>query len=386
MTSTDTSAHAVAVALRRHLGATNPVTGDGVALAPPSEAQLLLQSIVSGERDRVLTAAPVRRSGTTGASPARGPARRWVLAAAAVAGLSTAGVLARWPGSQTAVAESLPVLPYALPEGAPAAGALERIAAAADLLPAPARAEYGYVRTTGWYQGTSVSGGAVSTVLASTQVELWADDDGRGRQRQVPGPVLVQRVGSRETLDSLLGPAVGGSEASETTLGEGGASPSVRTDLDRLAWEDPRAWANAVHQHDNPDIPVAVDVVTAIGRLFSSQPVDPGDRARTWRLLAALPDVQDRGPLADRLGRTGRAFTVDSSHFGGLQQHLLVVDETTGQMLESDDVALADPTGAEEGGPVLLSLTLLVAAAWVASADVRAGVLVPGLVDGTDAP
>lgn len=384
MTSTDT--RAAVAELRRHLARTNPVTDDGVGAAAADEAQLVLRSIVTGERDRVLTSAPARRPGAGGPVPARGPRRRWVLAAAAVAGLSVAGVLARSPGGQTAVAESLPVLPYALPEGTPAAAALERIAAAAELLPAPVRAEYGYVRTTGWYQGTSVSGGAVSTVLASTQVELWADEDGRGRQRQVPGPVLVQRVGSQETLDSLLGPAVGGSEASETTLGDDPALPSARTDLTRLEWDDPRAWANAVHHHDNPDIPVPVDVLTAVGQLFASQPLDPADRARTWRLLAALPDVQDRGPLADRLGRTGRAFTVDSSVFGGPQQHLLVVDEITGQLLESDDVALTGPAAAEGEEPVLLGLTLLVAAAWVASTETRAGVLVPGLADGTDAP
>lgn len=354
--------------LLRH---SNPVPGAALrGQATSAAAQALLRDITSGARGPVLTApAPARSAGSGLPDPTRGPARRWVLAGGAVAGLTAAGVLVRWPGSGgTAEADVPPVLPYALAQGEPAAPVLERIATAAEVLPAPQRRRYAYVRTDGWYLAVAVAGGTSSSVLTATQAETWTAADGRGRSRQVRGPVQVARVGSQETLDSLLGsPDSGGDGVSEQVFGEDGPALFPPTDVAALPWDDPQTWVNTVNHHDNPDIPLPVDVVAGVRTLFGEQPLTPADRARVWRLLAAQPGVTDRGPLVDRLGRTGRAVTLDAD---GLQR-LLVVDEATGQLLEADDVRTSGAEGAFDTLPAVEQVTVFVASGWVDRDDER---------------
>ncbi|TXR55542.1 CU044_5270 family protein [Quadrisphaera setariae] len=343
----------------------NPVPHAALRDASASPAaQALLRDITSGQRGPLLTAAALAPA------PARqaGPGRRWVLAGAAVAGLTAAGVLVRLPGSGTAVAEVPPVLPYALPQGQPAGPVLERIAAAAEALPASKRRRYAYVRTDGWYLSTAVAGGASTSALASTQSETWTAADGRGRSRQVRGPVEVGIVGSRETLDAVLGPPDGGGDGvSERVFGEDGLTLFPPVDVATLPWADPQAWADAVHRHHGTGIPVPVDVVEGVPALFGEQPLQPADRARTWRLVASLPGVADRGPTTDRLGRPGRAITLDDdgSAHGLPVQHLLVVDEVTGQLLEADQVLTTDAGELGLTLPAVQEITVVVSAGWV---------------------
>lgn len=352
----------------RHSNPVPPAALRGAAADPA--AQALLRDITSGRRGPLLTAAPAG----TGAARATGPARRWVLAGGTVAALTAAGVLVRLPGSGTAVADVPPVLPYALPQGQPAAPALERIAAAAAALPAPDHARFAYVRTDGWYLSTAVAGGTSSSALAATQSETWTARDGSGRSRQVRGPVQVARAGSQETLDAALGPPDrGGDGVSEQVFGQDGLVLFPPVDVATLPWDDPQAWADAVHRHHGTGIPVPVDVVEGVAALFAEQPLDPVDRARVWRLVAGLPGATDRGPLADRLGRPGRAITLDDdgSAHGLPLQLLLVVDEGTGELLEADQVLTTDPGALGVRVPAVQELTVIVASGWVDDDDER---------------
>lgn len=296
-----------------------------------------------------------------GRSRASTAPRRSLLSAAAAAAIAllVAGVVVLGPGggSTPATAATPPVLPYETSGAAPAGPTLRRIAAAAAALPAPLESgPYRYVRTQSWAVNSAISGGRVTSVLAGQQSETWRLPDGTGRARTTAGENLVDRVGSRETLDAALArPA-----DRDQDLAADGHTPPPLVDLDRLPTDTPAAFARAVEPGANTSLPVGALVAQYVRQVFAEQPVPPGARADIWRLLATVPGVTDRGTLTDRVGRQGTAITLDDdgTAHGLPEQYLFIIDPADGQLLEYDNVLTTDPGKLNVRVPAVLGLTV----------------------------
>ncbi len=292
-----------------------------------------------------------------------------------VTGAVVVGAVVVGPGGRgsPAVAATPPVLPYAPGAGTPAAGRLQRIAAAAAALPSePVTGEFRYVRTEGWALNSAIGGGDVTSVLASSQTEAWRLPDGSGRSRTTTGESLVDRIGSTETLDAVLRePAL----REEDLTVEAGYSPQPLPDLDRLPYGDATAFAMAVNRNTNDEIPAGAHLAEAIKQLFAEQPVSPSARAKVWQLLATIPGVADRGQLTDRVGRTGMAITLDDdgTAHGLPEQYLLIIDPATGQLLEHDTVLTTDPGALNVRVPAILGLTVYLDAGYTDDTRSRPG-------------
>ena len=316
-------------------------------------ARALLERVVASPRSAPAASAPSREQQAHRATTAR---RRWLLAGAAATVLVLAGALALWPGvgAAPAVAATPPLLPVSTTERSAGAPVLEAIAATTEALPdEPVTGPYRYLRTEGWALNSAVGDEGTTSVLASRQSEAWIGPDGTGRFRTVPGPDLVGRVASRETLEAVLGERA----TRDTTITPGTAQPLV--DLDRLDFGGPVAFALSVDPTINAALPPDTLLVEAVGHLFTTQPLPPAVRARVWRLLASVPEAAYRGQTRDRAGRTGAVITLedDGSAHGLAGRDVLVIDPGTGQLLEADHV-LTEAGKLNIDVPAVITLTV----------------------------
>jgi len=354
--------------VRSLLAGTDPLPEDGRAdAARTTEARAVLAGILSAPR----TAAPTDR-GSAPSVHRRSPLG--LVAAAAVVALLVAGAMVVGPGggSSPAVAATPPVLPYETTSTAPAGPVLGRIAAAAAALPTePAAGPYRYVRTQRWALNSAVAGGRVTSVLASQQRETWRLPDGTGRVRTTAGENLVDRIGSRQTLEAALTER----PASDESLASDGYVPPPLADVDRLPTGSPAEFALAVSSGANTGIPAGALVAEHIQQLFAEQPVPPQARAGIWRLLATVPGAAYRGELADRVGRRGAAITVDDdgTAHGLPARYLFIIDPATGELLEYDNILTTDPGALNVRVPAIVSLTVYLEAGRTASPTGRPG-------------
>jgi hypothetical protein len=80
----------------------------------------------------------------------------------------------------------------------------------------------------------------------------------------------------------------------------------------------------------------AVDVLTL--------PVTPQVRASVYRILAGLPSVRNLGPAKDIKGRTGNAVAIDWNGPEGTEEHRLIIDAKSGNLL-AEETRLVKPIG-----------------------------------------
>jgi hypothetical protein len=103
-----------------------------------------------------------------------------------------------------------------------------------------------------------------------------------------------------------------------------------------------------------------VDLVERLfGEAFdlAAAPAAPEVRAEVFRLLATLPGVTDLGPVTDALHRIGIGIAITS----GNVQHQLIIDPTTGAVLDMRDITVT------HGGSQITLDNLLVQSGWTNS-------------------
>lgn len=106
--------------------------------------------------------------------------------------------------------------------------------------------------------------------------------------------------------------------------------------------------------------------------LLGDRPRDGADRAAVLRRLAEIEQVQLRGEVVDRAGRTSLAFSVETDAHGGLVEVVVLLDPETGAFHGREDVLLE--AGADEtplDGPAIQWTDTLLATANVATAGDR---------------
>jgi len=289
----------------------------GLAALTPGEEEGLRRWVLAHDR---VVADPV---------PIRRPRRRLALmgAAAAVAlGVAVSGILPGVISGQgaTAPAAAIPMLQYAVPEGVDAAAELERLAvhvrenATPD--PTPGPYSYTHYRESTW-SSEDRGDGVIERYPLETERWTWVAADGTSRTRQitdgVPGTYKDWPAEGHGTRMDLSG------TPEQVVRRITGAEPE-----DRDGWELIEQYLSDVKRYGQ----------------FSAT-----ERAAFFDALATT-DVASYGEVTDRAGRKGVAFGSTFEHDNLIDEHRIIVDTDTGEILGSEDVitGLKDASGQDE--------------------------------------
>jgi hypothetical protein len=80
------------------------------------------------------------------------------------------------------------------------------------------------------------------------------------------------------------------------------------------------------------------ETVVAVTDLARERVLTPAERAAVLRVVAALPGLTYRGEVADRAGRPGEAFSIDSAYSGLMTRYTLIVDPRGGGLLGFEEM------------------------------------------------
>ena len=78
--------------------------------------------------------------------------------------------------------------------------------------------------------------------------------------------------------------------------------------------------------------------LVAVTDLWKQQAPPPALQAAMLRVLATQPGLVNRGTVTDRAGRTGVAVSIDSSYTGLPTRYTLILDPTTGMLLDYEEM------------------------------------------------
>jgi hypothetical protein len=275
-----------------------------------------------------------------GARPSvRGPVRRdprtvrSAVASVVVLALVVTGVaIAAGGGDSTRRYVALQPLDYSRAlDPAPAASVLDQLAAAAQAQPLAGAGSWYYLESASW---STFAGSGPNTQPAGmpTVVEQWIGD---GEQRVVTHVDLpAPAAGADAWLRAGL-PLTGGRIETHTGGVNQQFPEQLSTDptvlehqlLDAEVGADPRGT-----------LPRAEELVTAVKDLRAQRALSPALQAAVLRVLAAQPSIVSVGTAADRLGRVVQAVALDSAASGLPTRHVLLFDQTTGELLGAEDI------------------------------------------------
>ncbi len=317
---------------------------------PAPQDELPLDARAEATLHRLLT--------TDAAAPevVRSSARRRRLVSASVPTAAAAlialvsGVLPGLPSGSSADAATPSPLQLPSAPGQPAKAELLRLAAVASRQPAVTAGRYHYLKRRAWYLNTAVAGQSVTSQLQPQTVEQWLADDGSGR--------IVTARDEGGTVDAHR-------------IEKGARTPSAGT-----LPTDPAALAQQLLGYpslgqDNAGIPNGVERVERTVDLLSTDgAVPPALQAALWRVLAAS-QLTNHGVIIDRAGRRGVAFTVDSAYTGLLTRYMLIIDPTTGRLLDYEQVLTKTAGKLNVRVPAVIAYEIFLRAGNVGSDTVR---------------
>jgi hypothetical protein len=228
------------------------------------------------------------------------------------------------------------------PSGPPQAGASElgKLAFAADAQPAqspPGPGQYQYTSSIEAYTSTTVDGPGKSYVVQVPENrQIWIGPDGSGRLVESFGQAIFLSPQDRADWVAAGSPDLS-SAPSDETFGPGGLSPGP-TDLSKLP-TDPKALGDLISsRHIEGGPPGPAEDFVQIGDLLRETAAPPALRAALFQVAAALPGVQELGPVTDHSGRSGVGVAFDS---GGARHELIFNPADSSLMGEQDVVTNA---------------------------------------------
>jgi hypothetical protein len=291
-----------------------------VALNPiPDASVITMDQRATDDLYRILDSPPAEAAGFRSSRRARkATVRLSVLAAAAVlavGGLQIAGVL---PGLNDK-ASAYVVQPLSVehpPDVSSAPAQLRRIADRVATIPDDkGTGDVATLKYQGWYIVISGDEGAVSSSLEAQVVTTTVQANGDGTS-----------VTARTDED--------GSTETETT--------SLR---DTLTWgfhglsADPDQIARQLSPgHEQQGRVARLDAVVAA---YQQMPIDPRARAAMLRYLAETESIASVGAVTDRAGRDGVGFTVDSASSGIPTRYMVIIDPSSGELLDYEELFLS---------------------------------------------
>jgi hypothetical protein len=198
---------------------------------------------------------------------------------------------------------------------------------------------YAYVRLREWHLSTRKDKPSPPSMAYPTVTESWLKSDGGGR-------VLST---TKKTTASTVNNAI---------VAAGHPLPALSPNPAILARRFGLAYPNPV--------PSARQFV-AFTQFVDSQPISPPVDAAILRLLALTPGVTNSGTVIDRDGRTGVAVSVESDYTGVEISYTLVLDQSTGELLEADQTLTGSPGSLDVPPSSVLAYTTYLASGYTPS-------------------
>ncbi|GAA3396661.1 CU044_5270 family protein [Cryptosporangium minutisporangium] len=295
------------------------------------------------EADRDADLRTILGSGAPGAQravPPRGarPTRRraFLVGAAAAAVLAgTTPIAVKLLGSdEAAYAATPPPLTFRQTPVAPAAPALERIAARTTSLPDDTgEGRYRHITVVGWYLDSATRGGTTTSAVVPRKTEKWLAEDGSGRSVTTTQPATFESEDDRHWWSRL-------GEDDDRTVQTWSVGEYYGT-WKQPAPTDPRQMTQFL-RINHPVANGPAGVFTAVTDLCREQVLTPPQRAALLRSLATVPGLRAAGSVTDRSGRHGEAFLLDSAYSGLPTQYTVIVDPANGRLLGWEQMLTKD--------------------------------------------
>jgi hypothetical protein len=210
---------------------------------------------------------------------------------------------------------------------------LNGLADAAQSQPQAGAGAWYYLESASW-STFSGSGPNARPAGMPTVVEQWISDDGRQRvvtHSDLPAPAAGLDGWLRAGL-----PLAGGHVDTRTSAASKGQFPAeLSTDPTELEDQLLKAELGTAPRAGPPR---SEELLTAVKDLRAQRALTPALEAAVLRMLAAQPSIVSLGVATDRLGRVVQAVALDSSSSGLPTRHVLLFDQTTGELLGAEDI------------------------------------------------
>lgn len=174
---------------------------------------------------------------------------------------------------------------------------------------------YSYVELRSWHLWTAVDGQRVTSEVVPQQTRTWRASDGSGR---IETATLRASATSYRTED--YGP---GELAALWPAGS-------------LSSDDRTLAAQLASGHPATNGPA--ERLVAVQDAYQQMPLRPDVRAALLRYLARTPGLEVTGNVADRAGRLGLAFSLESDYSGLPTRYTLIIDPGNGRLLGSEEM------------------------------------------------
>jgi hypothetical protein len=217
-----------------------------------------------------------------------------------------------------------------------AAPVLDQLAAAAQAEPAAGHGSWYYLESASW---STFAGGDPDAQPAGmpTVSEQWIRGDGAQRvvtHSDLPAPAAGLDAWLRAGL-----PLTGGRVQIHTGAAAAGQFPAeLSTDPTTLANELLKAEVGSSSPSTGAGLPRSEELIVAVKDLRAQRQMTPALQAAVLRMLAAQPSIVSVGSATDRLGRVVQAVALDSAASGLPTRHVLLFDQTTGELLGAEDI------------------------------------------------
>jgi hypothetical protein len=181
-----------------------------------------------------------------------------------------------------------------------------------------------------WALNSRIAGQVVQSAVVPRDIDLQWNSDGSGRETIVVGQALsADATTTGSTLRGDVVPA--GTVLADNTYVAGGYTPmfaappptSVAALAGYLAVGHPAAGGSA-------------ELFAGVTDLRREWHVNGPARVALLQLLGQAPGVTVVGTVHDRLGRPGLALSTDSSRTGLPTRYMLVIDASTGDVIDSE--------------------------------------------------
>jgi hypothetical protein len=348
------------VADRRHGIDDDPDARDDVQFLRDTFAPLTTESGADVHRRRAERLVAQARAELAATSHSGGPTasviavlhRRKVLAwavgaaAAAAAGLVGAAVLEpyRTRPAYAATPTALTISP------APATGMgldppdLEKLADLTQTTKSPRALLIAHLITEGWDLNTLVNGRTVASAVIAWEHQLWRAGDGRAHTTDRFLPPQFPTDADRQAWQDAGSPHDLGTRSEDFPSG----FPAAFTGRPP---QDPALLAAWLRRSDTSDIAV----LTGALDLLQEQVLTGPERAALLRTLARYTPLVFAGTTTDRAGRSGLAFTAESTASGARERHVLVVAARDPIALAHERILLEGATSLTVRRPAVLS-------------------------------
>lgn len=249
-----------------------------------------------------------------------------------------------------------------------AVAALDNVAAAAAAEPPAPRLPYLYLETRSLSVDTASAGGEIWSVHHAELREEWSAPDGSGHVRvKVEAPSFVG-PGDRAAWEAAGSPNflahgfAGSSSEEDVPAGSFEAAGDLPTDPDLLAR---RLRSEAEEGHGSA--PLAARMLELIAEDLRNPAVAPEQRAALYRAAQEVPGLEYLGRSTDPEGRQGVAVGISSGYSGGPTTYSLVYDPRSTDVLAYEVEAQGPVAYADSEGPLVISATVYLKSAAVAS-------------------